>query len=405
MPVAAAGVARAAPVAGAKRYRLRLRQVLDAYGPSDADAWERAGRLPADLLACLGAKGVFRDRWRPGAERGVGHLVALIEETCWLSGGLSLAVTAHSEVFIGALTLLASTPHQRALLDSALAGQAIGCFAATEAHGGSDLTGIRTAVEAHGTGWRLRGRKRYVSNAGQATHLLLLARTGSAPDARDLALVLVPVDTPGVRMEGVLPAVGSKACPPGEFSFDAVLPADAMLAAGGLGLMYAVRLLQFERIAICVQLTTAARIALGMATAFARRRQIGSERLMDKQVIRHRLAHAQADLWAVQSQLRELVRSTGAGTLPTHELAGLKLVASRVCERVISDCMQVMGARGYTSNYPLERLWRDVRLARVGGGADEVMAELVGSRLDRRDERFDGLLDHYEERDLPHPQW
>jgi alkylation response protein AidB-like acyl-CoA dehydrogenase len=413
MPAAPAGISEAAspreapPVGPAEveRYRDRVRQTLASFGAEAAEDWERSGRLPAAVLAGLGAEGAFRERWRPGAEPGVDHLVALIEETCWFSGSLSLAVTAHSEVFIGALTLLAATRRHRALLETALAGAAIGCFAATEAQGGSDLTGIRTTIEPRGKRWRLRGRKRYVSNAGLATHVLLLARAGTAPDARDVALVLVPVDTPGVQMEGALPAVGSRACPPGEFSFDAVLPADAVLAPAGLGLAYAVRLLQFERIAICVQLTTAARIALGLATAFARRRPVGAARLMDKQVIRHRLAEARAELWTVQSQLRELVRSTAAGTLPTHELAGLKLVATRVCERVVGDCMQVMGARGYTSNYPLERLWRDVRLARVGGGTDEVMAELVGSRLDRPDDRFDALLDYYEERDLPQGQW
>src|SRR5207253_5497065 len=177
------------------------------------------------------------------------------------------------EVFVGALRWLAADDAQRALLSDALDGRAIGCFGATEPHGGSDLAGLRTTATRQPDGWRLVGRKRYVSNLGAATHLLAVARVdGSGP--RDLALFLVPLDAPGVRVEGFFATAGLRSCDVGEVDLDTTLGPEALLGAPGMGLAYASRLLQFERLSICAQLLTAGRMALGLAAAFARRRVI-----------------------------------------------------------------------------------------------------------------------------------
>jgi alkylation response protein AidB-like acyl-CoA dehydrogenase len=375
-------------------YRQRIRAVLAPYPPAVVTQWEARQRLPETLLRELADVGVFAARWRHGANAGAGHLAVLVEETCQVSVALSIAVIGHSELFIGALSTLASTPGQRDLAAAAMAGEVTGCFAATEPAGGSDLTRMATVVTPDGDGWRLQGHKRYVSNAAQATHVLVLAATDGRA-ARDLTLVVAPRAADGVRLAGILPTVGSRACPPGELTFDAVLPADAVLGTPGMGLVYASQLLQYERLAICVQMVTLSRWALRFATAFARRRRHGEVRLIDRQVIRHRLAWAQARLWPLESRLRELLARTGAGELVTHGLTGLKMVAAAECERIVSDCMQVLGARGYETHYPLERIWRDVRLARVGGGSEEVMAELVGGRMDRPDAAADALVDEF----------
>jgi alkylation response protein AidB-like acyl-CoA dehydrogenase len=280
---------------------------------------------------------------------------------------------------------------------------ALGCLSSTEPTGGSDLAGLRTTARRDGDGWYLAGRKRYISNLGGATHTLVLARLADRLNPRDLSLFVVPMAAPGVTVRGFFPALGLSACDVGEVEFDVRLPPDALLGASGMGLAYLSRLLQFERLSIIAQLATEARTALGLAVAFAQRRAIGTGQLIDKQAVRHRLAHCQAQLWLLEAGLRDLVERTAAGLGVGHQTAALKYNASRIAETITDECLQVFGAHGYTANYPLERIWRDVRLARIGGGSEEVMIEVVASRLDRPDPYWNARLDALEAADLPVP--
>lgn len=396
------GPASTPPTADESAVRAAVRAALSGVDDAVVAGWEEAGHLPREVLVRLAEAGVFRRRWAVGADEGLAALVAISEETSAVCSGLALAVLGHCEIFTGALAWLGQTGGQRALLADALDGRAVGCFAATEAHGGSDLAGVRTvATPLPGGGWRLTGRKRYVSNLGGATHAVVLARVADRPHTSDLALFVLALDAPGVTVAGFFRTVGLRSCDVGELHVDAELAADALLGSPGLGLAYASRLLQFERIAICVQLIAGTRRALRLTAAYARRRHTGGVRLLDRQAVRHRLADYQAELWAVEGALRAVLDDARAGGSVAHRVAGLKLATSRVAERVTDGCLQVFGARGYTANFPLERWWRDTRLARIGGGADEVMSDAVASYLDRPSPAEEDLLDRLEEADRP----
>jgi alkylation response protein AidB-like acyl-CoA dehydrogenase len=377
-------------------FRVRVRDVLDGFTAGEVASWAQARHLPMTAVAAIARHGIFRARWEPGAEGGLSMLVALSQEACQLSSGLALAVMGHSEMFIGALTWLAVTADQKALLEGALDGRIVGCFAATEPQGGSDLAGIRSTAERVAGGWRLRGRKRYVSNIGGASHVLMLARPDTASDAGDLGLFIVSLDAPGVTVERYFDAVGIAACDVGQVSFDTVVPADAALGNVGLGMMYATHLLHFERISICAQLLASAELSLRLAVAYARQRTVGGARVFDRQAIRHRLAGCQAELWTLQGRLAELIaRIERQQGLPAREIAAFKLTSAEAVGRIVDACMQVFGARGCMRGFPVEHIWRDTRMARLGGGTDEVLADLVASGLDRADPSVENLLDEY----------
>jgi alkylation response protein AidB-like acyl-CoA dehydrogenase len=383
-------------------FRDRVRAALGAFTAQDMAEWERDGHIPRDAIGELARRGLFRERWADGAMAGLPHLITMSQEACCRSSGLAMALMGHSEIFIGALRWLADSPAQLALLDSALDGTAVGCFAATEPQGGSSLAAIQTAAIPAGDGWHLQGCKRYVSNVGGATHGLVLARPEQARGAGDLALFVVPLDAPGVTVDGYFDAVGIRSCDVGQLTLDADLPGDALLGQPGLGLLYASHLLQFERISICAQLLTSAERAIRLAAAFGRWRAIGESRLIDRQVIRHRLAGCQAELWTLESRFRELIALARERLgMPAREIAALKLVVGEACVRIVDSCMQVLGARGCGTSFPLEHMWRDCRLARVGGGTDEVLAELVAAGLDRDDPPFDEMLAGCLAADLP----
>ena len=385
-------------------FRDSVRIAVKRFDAPSTEAWETDRHVPREALASLAAQGLFRERWAPGAYGGLGHMAVLVEELFRCNGGLALAAMGHCEVFIGALTRHGSGPAHAQLLDDALSGRAVGCLAATEPQGGTSLAGIRCRAVADGDGWHLTGTKRYISNIGSATHALVLARADSAQEAADLCLFVVPVDAPGVTLDGFFDSSGVRSCDVGQLTLDVRLPAHALLGRRGLGLLYASHLLQFERLAICALLLSGAEWALELAAGYARFRHIEGGRVMDKQVIRHRLALARADLWNLQSRLADIIAFAGREqAMPPHQISALKLTAGQRVGEIADMAMQIFGARGNTSAFPLERLWRDCRIARIGGGTDEVLADVVASSLDRPDRTADEFIAAAAAADQPVP--
>jgi alkylation response protein AidB-like acyl-CoA dehydrogenase len=378
---------------GPEAYRALVRRAAESFDAVEVRGWETERHVPRSALAALAGAGVFAARWEQGAYRGAERLTVLVEEVFRRDSGLALAAIGHSEIFIGALTRHGRGEAHAALLRDALAGRAVGCFAATEPQGGANLAGLECAAERVPGGWRLTGTKRYVSNLGSATHAVVLARAGDAEGVADLSLFVVPLDTPGAVIDGYFDTSGVRACDVGQLSLDVRLPEDALLGSAGLGLLYASHLLQFERLAICVLLLAAAERALTLGAAYARERKVLGVRVMDKQIIRHRLALARAELWNLQSRLSELTSFVAReAAMPAHPISALKLTAGQRAAEIIDMCMQIFGARGNTGAYPLEKLWRDCRVARIGGGTDEVLADMVASYLDRADPEAEEFL-------------
>lgn len=386
-------------------YRLRIREALAAFPASEVDRWEQDGHIPGTLVRRLGAAGAFRDRWAPGRTDGLPYALVLAEEIVALSsGGAGVAVTLHSEVFAGTLHRLARTPAQRELLESALDGRTIGCFASTEDHGGSAVGEPRTtATPTADGGWHITGVKRYSSNAGRATHAVVIARSAAHAPGRDICLFVVPLDAPGVTVDGFFDKQAIRSCDLGRIRMDVTLPGDALLGAPGTGLIHANQALQLERLSVAAQGVAISRMALGLAIAHCRDRSVGDARLMDMQAIRHRLADAATALTAAEAFVHAVTLGAMSGRNVAHESAALKLHCAHVTAQVVDETLQVLGARGVTSNYPVERWWRDARVMRLGAGSDEMMREIVAAGLDRRRDEYDARLGLFRAADQPRP--
>jgi alkylation response protein AidB-like acyl-CoA dehydrogenase len=391
-------IASASPVAAlfadAESYRGRVRETVSGWGDAP-ERWERERSLPSELFTQLGTEGLFRERWSSGVGPGLTRGLVLVEEVARVSSGAALGVMTHVEVFLGALVRLSRTVAQLELLEQGLSGEVVGCFAVTEDHGGSDIAAVRTTATPAGDGWRLQGAKRFVSNAGTATHALVLGRSVDLRPGRDLSLFAVPLDA-RVTTTAVHDKVGLNACAMADISFDVMLGPEALLGVPGAALLYLNRLLELERVSIAWQLLVASRSALGLAAAFARQRMVGAGPLIDKQAVRHRLADAQAALWPLEAMFAHVTAILVAGGSAPRESAGLKLASALGAGRILDDCLQVFGGRGALASYPLERWWRDARVARIGGGTDDVMREIVGSSFTRPDAGYDRWLASFE---------
>ncbi|MFD4673348.1 acyl-CoA dehydrogenase family protein [Lentzea sp. NPDC058450] len=359
-------------------YRARVRGVVAGFVP-EMPRWEQDGHLPRELFRALGAAGAFRERWAPGPVGGLPLARVLVEELAVHNGGAALAVSLHSEVFLHALHR--SGGHDE-IVQEALDGTVVGCAAVTEPGAGSDVPAITTSAKLENGRWRLRGTKCFITNAGRATHGLVLARTEEA------RFGLFLVELSGV--DRFVPTLGVKSAD------TAVLDLDVENAAPvgnpRAGLVQLLRVLDFERIAAAAGLVATARAAMGLATAHMRERKAFNARLFDHQALRHRMAWHWARVEAVAALL-DIATTPGQGGEVSHSaVAAVKLLAARDCADAVDAALQAFGGRGYTEEFPLARMYRDVRLTRIGGGTDEMLCEVIAANLDVDDAHSAALI-------------
>ena len=359
-------------------FRSRVRDIFEPFSEHTGE-WEKDGHLPRELFAAFGKAGIFRDRWALGAGGGLPLARALFEEIAPLNGGAMLALSIHTEVFVHALRVYGGRPHED-IVDEALAGQVIGCVALTEPGGGSDLYSMGTSATRDGDCWRLTGVKRFTTNVGRASHVLTLARTGTGEHA--FSLFLVPLDSPGVTVTRFFDTLGMRSADTGGLEFDVRLDERAVVGRRDAGLVYVLKLLDYERIAAAFGLVATARAALALTAAYLRERVQFGRRLFDHQAIAHRLADRWAETEAAAGLVDAACHAIRGDQLPHHLVAAAKLIAARTTAAATDEAIQVFGGRGYTEDYPLERMYRAARLARIGGGTDEMLRQIICTHLD-----------------------
>lgn len=357
-------------------YRSRVRRVIAGFVP-DMPSWERDGHLPRELFSGLATAGAFRHRWARGPVAGLPLARALVEELAVHNGGAALAVSLHSEVFLHALHRAGTHAE---LVEGAIDGSVIGCVAVTEPGAGSDVPAVTTYAQSEGDQWRLRGTKCLITNAGRATHVLVLARTG---DARSFGLFVVPLSE--VAVTRFVPTLGVRSADTAVLELDATVPGTAVVGSPRAGLVQLLRVLDFERLAAAAGLVATARAAMALAVAHLRDRTAFSARLFDHQSLRHRMAWHWARVSAVAAMLDVAATPGHGGELSHPAVAAVKLIAARDCADAVDAALQAFGGRGYTEDFPLARMYRDVRLTRIGGGTDEVLCEVIASNLDADD--------------------
>lgn len=356
-------------------FRARTRQVVaDELTPLVAAA-ERDRTFPRAAVAALGAAGLLRERWSGGTHGDVGKSVVIGEELGRAGvGGLGVGISLHLEAAGGLLARFGRSAYAQSVFDRALSGEAVCCVATSEQTVGSDLSSVRTTLTKEGAGWRVQGTKWFVSPGADADFALVLCSGDRGP-----ALVLVPKD--GLTVLKRLQTVGMRGLGTSRLAVDAHVDDDAVLAAPGLGLAALMCGLLYERLAIAALTLGALELVTTLATSHLRVRQQFGVPLHEHQALRLRMA----DLVAQTELARRGMRATAAelaagGPVGICEVAGVKATVARLAERVVSECMHVFGGRGYLEDEaPMARLWRDLRVGRVGGGSDEMMWELVAS--------------------------
>jgi len=365
-----------------ERLRESVREFVERELAPHAEEWEEK-TFPDSVFRRMGEVGLLGLAYpeRYGGQGGDFYAsVVLAEEmTRSRSGGLAMAVAVHTDMATPPILALGTEEQKQRYLVPAIRGEKISCLGITEPDAGSDVAGVRTRAVADGDGYLINGSKTYITNGTRADFILLLAKTDPDAGHDGFTLFLVDTDSSGFIVERKLEKLGMHASDTALLALDDVrVGPESVLGQVGKGFHHIMWELQGERLIGAVSSVATAERAFEQALRYALGRTAFGRPIAKFQVTRHKLAEMATKIEAA----RELVYATAwrfqQGDYPVREISMAKLHAARVALDVADECIQIHGGAGYMKEYGVERIWRDVRLNRIGAGTDEMMLELIG---------------------------
>ncbi len=366
--------------ASLEEYRDLLAEVFDDRVTAWTAEAEETERFPRQLIEHLGSSGVFTAKWGDSQHPDVAKLLELAYRLGRLgSAGIGVGVSLHDSA-IAILRRFGKSDHLKAIYEQAIRGESILCIGASEESGGSDLQICETEIRSARDGFEVRGVKKFVSLSPIADHIMVVARSvDHDPNSRHGSVALIAVPTAQTEVQTPYRKVGAGPLDTAAVHIDTWVPADALIARAGTGLAAISWGLAHERMSVAGQVASSCQRVLGITHArMVNRRQFGST-LFEHQALRMRMADMQARVDLLRHGLNGVA---AVNKLDLRTAAALKVTAARLGEEVINECMHIFGGAGYlVDETPLGRWWRDMKLARVGGGTDEVLWELVAAAM------------------------
>jgi alkylation response protein AidB-like acyl-CoA dehydrogenase len=336
--------------------------------------------LIQDLFA-LGVMGIEVPEAHGGAGASFFHATLAIEEISRVDPAVGVLVDVHNTLVVNAL-LRWATPAQQARLLPRLAASAVGAYALSEPEAGSDAFALTTRAERDGDGYRLRGRKVWITNGREADVFIVFATIDPAAGYKGITAFLVEKGTPGFTVGRKEDKLGIRASSTCELLFDGCrVEAAAVLGEPGKGYKVAIETLNEGRIGIGAQMVGLAQGALDHALAYVKTRRQFGKAIADFQGVQFQLARAATDLEAARLLVYNAARLRDARKPFLREAAMCKLYASEAAERVTSLAVQLHGGNGYTKDYPVEKLYRDAKIGQIYEGTSNMQLQTIAKLL------------------------
>lgn len=351
-----------------------------------ADEWEEKGEFPSSVFHRMGELG-FLGLHYPEECGGQGgdYLcgVILAEEMMHsLSGGLAMAIGVQTDMVCALLHKVGSESIKERFLRPALKGEKIGCLCITEPDAGSDVAGIRTSFVRDGNDYILSGQKTFITNGVRADFAIVVARSRGSEGPKGISILIVEKGTTGFSVSRKLEKVGMHSSDTAELAFqDCRIPEANLLGEEDQGFYQIMWELQPERLYAAISSVAGAQLVLDTTLKYVRERQQFGRPIGKFQAIRHRLAEMATNIEAARQLSYHVAGLINAGEFPAKEISMAKLFATRVACQVADEAMQFHGGYGYMMEFPIQRFWRDSRLARIGGGTDEIMLEIISRQM------------------------
>lgn len=349
-----------------------------------AAAREKAGRIEPEIIAELGELGILGattpGEWE-GSELDPVTYALLLEEIAAGDCSVSTLVSVHNSPTCLVLDKFASDAQKERWLRPLARGAHVGSFALTEPQAGSDASNLRTRAVRKGDRYVVNGAKQFITSGSVPGSTVLFAVTDPTAGKRGLSAFIVAKDAPGYVVARTEEKLGQKASETCALAFeDMEIPEDQRIGAEGEGYRIALSTLEAGRIGIAAQSVGCARAALDYAIAYAKDRQAFGQAIMDFQAVGFRLVEAKTKVEAARQLVLHAARVKASGENALEAACMAKLFASEVAESVCSAAIQTLGGYGYLADFPVERIWRDVRLCQIYEGTSDIQ-KLILQRM------------------------
>jgi len=324
---------------------------------------------------------VVPERWG-GANLDYVSLAVALEEIAAGDGATSTIVSVQNSVVCGPINAFGTDEQKERYLKPLASGAQLGCFCLSEPHVGSDAGAITTRAERTDGGWVLNGVKQFITTGKYADVAVVFAVTDKAAAKKGISAFLVETVTPGYIVARVEDKLGQRASDTAQIVFENCrVPAANLLGREGEGYRIALANLEAGRIGIAAQAVGMARAAFDAALAYARERTSFGKPLVEHQAVNFKLADMATGIEAARQLVWHAAALRDAGQPCLKEASMAKLFASEMAERVASDAIQIHGGYGYVNDFPVERIYRDVRVCQIYEGTSEIQRLVIGRSL------------------------
>ncbi|MCB1857908.1 MAG: acyl-CoA dehydrogenase family protein [Gammaproteobacteria bacterium] len=349
----------------------------------NARDWDRFGAIPAEVLTEMGALGLYGmivpEAWG-GADTGYVAFALAIEEIASGDGACSTILSVNNSVVCGPLLNYGSEYLKQTYLRPLASGTMLGCFCLTEPQAGSDAAAITARAVREGEYYRLNGTKQFITSGSLAQAAIVFALTEPHLGKRGISAFLVPTDTPGYRVSTIESKMGQHGSDTAQIVLeDCRIPATHLIGGEGEGYRIALSNLESGRIGIAAQSVGMARAAYQAALGYAKERETFGKPIIEHQAVGFRLADMATELQAAHLMVMHAAELKDIGKPCLKEASMAKLFASEAAERICSAAIQVHGGYGYLADFPVERIYRDVRITQIYEGTSDIQ-RLVISR-------------------------
>ncbi|MEY3570337.1 MAG: acyl-CoA dehydrogenase family protein [Burkholderiaceae bacterium] len=351
----------------------------------NAARWDRERQFPHDALkqlAALGAFGVAVPQEQGGAGLDYLSLALVIEEIAAGDGGVSTIISVNNCPVCSIGMSYANEAQQRDWLMPLAKGDMLGAFCLTEPHAGSDASALRTTARRDGDSYVLNGVKQFITSGKNADVAIVMAVTDKAAGKRGISAFWVPTNTPGYIVARIEEKLGQHSSDTAQILFeDCRIPAANLIADEGMGYKIALSGLEGGRIGIAAQSVGMAQAAFDAALLYAKDRQSFDKPLFEHQAVQFRLAEMATQIEAARQLVWHAATMKDAGVPCLKEAAMAKLFASEMAEKICTEAIQIHGGYGYLADFPVERIYRDVRVCQIYEGTSDIQKILIGRAL------------------------
>lgn len=350
-----------------------------------AEQWDKEHRFPREAIEEMAALGLFGmlvpEQWG-GSDTGYVAYAMALEEIAAGDGACSTIMSVHNSVGCVPILRFGSEQQKRAFLTPLATGAMLGAFALTEPQAGSDASSLKTRARREGEHYVLNGSKQFITSGQNAGVVIVFAVTDPQAGKRGISAFIVPTDAPGYQVARVEDKLGQHASDTCQIVFDNVrVPVANRLGEEGEGYKIALANLEGGRIGIAAQSVGMARAAFEVARDYAKERQSFGKPLIEHQAVAFRLADMATQVAVARQMVLHAAALRDAGQPALLEASMAKLFASEMAEKVCSHALQTLGGYGYLSDFPLERIYRDVRVCQIYEGTSDIQRMVIARNL------------------------